>query len=66
MSEQIKKEVSKEVSKEVKEVKEVKRKLNVVIPKQDINKFNEYYKREKPRLKHKEYTIYNIYDIIIS
>ena len=52
-------EIKKEVSKEVKEVKEVKRKLNVVIPKQNINKFNEYYKREKPKLKHKEYTIYN-------
>lgn len=60
MSEEIKIDVSKKVKKEVsKEVKEVKKKLSIKIPTKKIYKFNEYYTKEKPQLKHNEYTIYN-------
>ena len=60
MSEEIKLDVNKKVKKEVsKEVKEVKKKLNIKIPKKKIYKFDEYYTKEKPPLKHNEYTIYN-------
>lgn len=60
MSEEIKIDVSKKVKKEVcKEVKEVKKKLSIKIPSKKICKFDGYYIKEKPELKHHEYTIYN-------
>ena len=60
MSEEIKIDVSKKVKKEVcKEVKDVKEKLSIKIPNRKIYNFHDYYIKEKPQLKHNEYTIYN-------
>ena len=61
VSKKVKKKVCKEVKKEVKKEvrKEVKNKLNITIPNRKIYDFDEYYTKEKPQLKHNEYTIYN-------